>query len=250
MHTKSIPETEDLLAPDTAISNEGQTDVNHVNTDRNQTQTINVRSGRFGHGHQQTRVHTSSNPSAHSVPQGISSKANAVQYPGESASRDRSKKLQKLGYVPKKASSQPSRPPAGIGGAHSKAPYRCDICGKRYAQRQGVRRHHKEKHGHPNSCSFCDFKWSRLYLYKAHLETEHRDVVSDVAQDDATWTNYGDANTASSPQQQAVLTLFPEHGPHGGTETWWCPLTPPPSAVEVEVTPACSPDIQRADHDP
>src|SRR6266566_9731826 len=57
------------------------------------------------------------------------------------------------------------------------------------------------------------------------------------------------ANTASSPQQQPVLTLAPAHGQRGGAETRWCPLTPPPSAA-VEVAPARSPAIQCVDHGP
>lgn len=205
---------------------------------------------RLDYGHQYTRVHTTSDPSPPSISQGISSKPTATQYRGESPSRDRSQKLQKSGNVPEKASSQSSRPPAGIGGALSKGPYPCDICGKRYSQRQGVSRHYRAIHGHPNSCSYCDFKWSRPYLYKAHLKTKHRDhrrdAVSDATQDEAMWTSYRVTNTASSPQQQPVLTLTPEHGQRGGpggTETW-CPLTPPPSAA-VERAPA----IQRVDHD-
>jgi hypothetical protein len=186
-------------------------------------------SARLGHGHQSTCVHTTSDPSAPSISQGTS------------------------GNVTDRASLQSSRPPAGIGGAISKGPYPCDICGKRYAQRQGVRRHYREIHDHPNSCSYCDFKWTRPYLYKAHLEAKHRDGVrvSDAAQEEPT-CNYRVANTTSLPQQQPVLTLTPElseHGQRGGTETWWCSPIPPPSAV-VEVTPARLPAIQRVDHDP
>jgi hypothetical protein len=199
---------------------------------------------RLGHGHQYTRIHTTSNPSAPSTPPGISSKPTAVQYLGDSASRDRFRKSQK-------SSSQSSRPPASIGGSLSKGPYPCDICGKKYAQRQGIRRHYRSIHDHRNSCSYCDFEWSRPYLYRAHLKTKHCDAVSDAAQDsdEATWTSHRVANTANSPQQQPVLTLIPEHGQRGSTETWWCPLTPPPSAA-VEVAPARSPFEQRVDHDP
>lgn len=231
--------------PDPAISNEGQTDINLVDEDmdRNQPQE----GAHLGHGHQYTRVHATSNPSARSIPQSISSKPTAVQYQGESASRDTSKKLQKSGNAHEKASSQSSRTPAGIGGALSRKPYPCDICGKRYAQRQGVKRHYREIHGHPNSCSYCNFEWSRPYLYRDHLKTKHRDVVSDAAQDEATSTSYRVANTASPLQQQPVLTLTPERQ-RSGTETWRCPLTPPFAAVEV--APTCSPAAQRVDHEP
>ena len=203
----------------------------------------------LGHGHHYTRIHATSNPSAPSIPQEISSKPTAVQYLGESASRDRSPKLQKSANAPEKASSQSSRPSAGVGEALIKKPYPCDICGKRYAQQQGVRRHYRATHGHPNSCSYCNFKWSRPYLYLAHLKTKHRNVVSDAAQDEATSTSYRAANTVSSLHQQPVLTLTPELQ-RGGTETWWCPLTPPSVAVDSEVAPACSPATQCVDHDP
>ena len=201
---------------------------------------------RLGHGHQHTRVHTTSNPSAPSVPQCKSSKPAVVQYPGETGSKNRSQKLQKSGNVPGKTSSQSSRPPSDIGGSLNKGPYPCNICGKRYAQRQGVTRHCREIHDHPKSCSYCDFKYCRPYLYQAHLKTRHLDVVSNAAQDKATWS-YRVANTASSPQQMPVLTLTPEHGQRG-TETWWRPLTPPPSVV-VPFAAFRSPAIQRVNHD-
>ena len=202
---------------------------------------------RLGHGQQYTRIHTS-NPSAPSIPQGISSEPTVLRYLGDGASRDRFQKSHKSGNVPKKASSQSrSLAPAGIGGALGKGPYPCDICGKRYAQRQGVRRHFKAIHEHLNSCSYCDFTWSRPYLYRAHLETKHRNVVSDMAQE-ATSTSHRVVNTTISPQRQSVLTLTPEHGQRGGTETWRCPLTLPPSTV-VEIAPACLPAIHHINHD-
>jgi len=149
---------------------------------------------RSGHGHQYTRIYrdTTSNFSVPPIPQGISSKPTAMQYLGESASRNtgRSQKLQKSGNIPEKVSSQSPRPPAGIGGALGEGPYPCNICGKRYAQPQGVGRHYREKHGSPNSCSYCNFEWSRHYIYKAHLKSKHPGVISDAAQDDATWTTY------------------------------------------------------------
>ncbi|KAF8496831.1 hypothetical protein F5888DRAFT_1634848 [Russula emetica] len=199
---------------DSAISNEGQIDINLVDgdTDRSQSQEGVLMNAPLGHGCQYTRIHTTSNPQASSIPQGISSKPTVVQYLGERASRDRPQKLQKSGNVPEKASSQSPRPPAGIGGALNKGPYPCDICGKR-----------------------------------AHLKTKHSGVVSDAAQDGATSTSYRVA-TASSLQQRPVLTLTPEHGQRGGTETWWCPLIPPPSAAE-EVARARLPAKQCVDHD-
>ncbi len=190
---------------------------------------------RLVHGHQYTRFHTTSSPSAPSIPQGISSISPIVQYQGGRASRDRPQKSQKMGNLPEKPSSRSSRRPAGISGT-LEGQYPCDICGKRFAQRQGVSRHYRAAHGHPNMCSYCDFKWSRPYLYKAHLKTKHRDVVSDTAQEEATSTRHRAADTSISPQQQPVFILTPEHNQRGGTEAWWYPITQLASAV-VEVTP-------------
>jgi hypothetical protein len=228
------------------ISNEGQTDINLVydkDTDRGQSQEGMLINAHLGHEHRLTLIHTTSDPSAPSIPRGISSEPTTVlSYLGESASKDKSKKLQKPGNLPQKLSSQSSQPPAGIlGETLNQGPYPCDICGKRYAQPQGVRRHYKERHDHPNSCAYCNFKWSRPYLYRAHLKTKHSDV-SDAAQDEATWTSYRAANhaTSSRQQQQPALTLTPEEGQQGGTKTWSCLLTLLPSAA-VEVTPALLP---------
>ena len=193
------------------------------------------------------------NQSPTPIPQDIPSKPTSGLYLGEIASRNGAKNLQKSGNILDKVSSQLSRPLAGTGGALSNGPYMCDICGKRYAQPQGVRRHYREKHGNLNPCKYydCDFKWSRPYVYEAHRKTKHRDAVSNAAQDDATRTSYRVENTAHSPQQHPVLTLTPEHDQRlgGGAETWSTPLTPPPP-VAVDVAPARSPAIHRVDRNP
>jgi len=54
----------------------------------------------------------------------------------------------------------------------------CNICGKRYAQSQGVTRHQRETH-RASLCMYCNtFKWGRPYRYKAHLEKEHPHVAA------------------------------------------------------------------------
>ena len=57
-------------------------------------------------------------------------------------------------------------------------PYSCDICRKRYSQLQGLSRHHQAEHN-PHACLYCDFKWSRPYQYRSHLERRHLDVNPD-----------------------------------------------------------------------
>ena len=60
-------------------------------------------------------------------------------------------------------------------------PYSCDICSKRYSQRQGVSRHRRKAHNSPHSCCVlhCEFKWTRPDVYRAHLENRHSDVNPD-----------------------------------------------------------------------
>ncbi|KAI9454311.1 hypothetical protein BJY52DRAFT_1285144, partial [Lactarius psammicola] len=66
------------------------------------------------------------------------------------------------------SSKQPSRGRTGR--------YSCDVCGDTFAQLQGARRHHREKH-EPRHCPHChDFRWGRLYLFKKHLKTEHPEI--------------------------------------------------------------------------
>jgi hypothetical protein len=60
-----------------------------------------------------------------------------------------------------------------------KRQYSCDICGKKYSQPQGVSRHRHAVHDNPHLCLRCDFKWTRPYQYRIHLEKWHPDVDPD-----------------------------------------------------------------------
>jgi hypothetical protein len=214
-----------------------------VDTYRNQPQEGASTSAHLVHGRQFTHLHTASTPSAPSIPQDISTSP-VLQYQGESAPRDRPQKLQKTGNLREKASSPSSRRPTGIGGVPGGS-YPCDICGERYAQPQGVGRHYRAKHGRLNSCLYCKFKWSRPYLYKAHLKNTHGVAFYDVPREGA---RHRVANTANTPQQQPVLTLTPENGQRGGAETSWCPLIP--SQLATEPPPVYPPIMSHVDHDP
>ena len=75
-------------------------------------------------------------------------------------------------------SLQPVGQPAGTREA-PEHPFSCDTCGEKYAQRQGVLRHHRNAHNNPHSCLYCDFKWSRPDQYRTHLERYHPDVDRD-----------------------------------------------------------------------
>jgi hypothetical protein len=59
---------------------------------------------------------------------------------------------------------------------HPRVRYRCEICRKEFAQKQGVGRHRLEKH-EPYYCLYCPtFRWGRLYLLKQHLKKKHPEV--------------------------------------------------------------------------
>ncbi|KAH8976774.1 hypothetical protein EDB92DRAFT_1108538 [Lactarius akahatsu] len=58
--------------------------------------------------------------------------------------------------------------------------YECSFCNLKFAQRQGLKRHKKDKHEPKQGCSFCaQFTWSqgRRYVYRRHLQEEHPGVV-------------------------------------------------------------------------
>jgi hypothetical protein len=74
-------------------------------------------------------------------------------------------------------SFRPARRPSGIRGA-PECSYSCDTCGEQYSQPQGVSRHRRRAHN-PHACLCCEFKWSRPYQYRDHLEKHHPHVDCD-----------------------------------------------------------------------
>jgi len=134
----------------------------------------------------QSHQYTQSSNSEPSIPSGISCAPAIVQYQGQRASRGPPQQIQKqgTGQGPTTSSSRSSRRPVGVRGAHN-GPYLCNVCGKRYAQSQGVWRHYWETHD-ARLCSYCGiFKWGRPYLYKKHLQKKHADVDFHAALDEA-----------------------------------------------------------------
>ncbi|KAI9455516.1 hypothetical protein F5148DRAFT_1225801 [Russula earlei] len=80
--------------------------------------------------------------------------------------------------------SRPSRKAPGVLAA-SKSPHSCSVCGKTYAQRQGVRRHHRETHK-ARLCTYCySFEWGRPYRLRMHIKKRHPDVNADAAVNEA-----------------------------------------------------------------
>lgn len=102
--------------------------------------------------------------------------------------------------------SRPSRPPlaAASGITTHRAPmgrYPCNLCGKRYFQPQGLKRHQRESHG-ASRCMYCrGFKWGRPYLLRDHLKKRHPEVNIDAALEEATRTH----RRATADASQAIV---------------------------------------------
>ncbi|KAI0296865.1 hypothetical protein BC826DRAFT_188278 [Russula brevipes] len=127
--------------------------------------------------YQGTPVSTTSNlvPGPSHLPE-VADVPAVVKGPNQEQSRGKPKDLQKARKGFAVVSSVSSRHATGI--RRTPKRYSCNICGKRYAQPQGVRRHQRETH-RANLCMYCcAFKWGRPYRYKAHLEKEHPHVAA------------------------------------------------------------------------
>ena len=94
--------------------------------------------------------------------------------------------------------SQSLRRPAGI--MIHRVPmgrYSCSVCGKRYAQPQGIKRHRREAH-EATQCMYCrDFRWGRPYLLRSHLKKRHPEVNIDAALEEAMGTRRRATGTTS-----------------------------------------------------
>jgi len=109
---------------------------------------------------------------------GITHEPTCVQFQ-QGAPHDQPQKFHKTGNGPTATSWRSGRRPATIHGVPRRR-YLCSICGKGYAQRQGVTRHQREVHK-TNLCRHCRaFGWGRPYLLREHLERRHPDADPDV----------------------------------------------------------------------
>jgi len=105
---------------------------------------------------------------------GITREPTSVQFQ-QGAPHDQPQKFQKTAT----ATLWSGRRPATIHGVPRRR-YLCSICGKGYAQRQGVTRHQREVHK-TNLCRHCRaFRWGRPYLLRVHLERRHPGIDPDV----------------------------------------------------------------------
>jgi len=162
--------------------------------------------------------------------------ASAIPTPSvvQRASRNRSHSSNKTRKRTEGSSQSSSRQHNGVQAL--KRPYACNICGESYKQPQGVMRHYRAKH-EPNSCMYCDVKWSRPYQYRDHLKKHHHDVDPDLvlgkppgSRRRTTVIGRGQSRKYSPPAIQL------NRGSHAAP---WCPpLTSPlPAATRVTQAP-------------
>jgi hypothetical protein len=183
-------------------------------------------------GHRNTPVDTTRNPSVSSTFPRISCTPTGVQYPQYQA--------QRFQELEKRPIAAPSR---------STSPYSCDICGKAYAQPQGVRRHHREVHD-VKICTYCgDFKWGRPYQFRKHLKKQHPSVDPDAVVGRPSESHRKVAMIPKHPPQQQVLPPIPEHDRQGRTEPRLRAPAQLPSAV-AELLPFSQPFISSLDYHP
>ncbi|KAF8460560.1 hypothetical protein DFH94DRAFT_790617 [Russula ochroleuca] len=113
-----------------------------------------------------------------------------------------------------------------------KRPFRCDTCGDRFAQPQGLNRHRRAKHN-PSLCILYNFEWSRPYLYRGLLETHHTEVDPDEIIGKTADSRRRAASSAGRPQQQQVLPPTIEHYGRGDSEIRpYPPMLRPPAVVK------------------
>lgn len=171
----------------------------------------------------------------------------AVQFQQQNASRDelRRSQISRKGHAA--TTSRSYRRRTGIRGA-PKRPYSCDICGKVYAQPQGVTRHHREAH-QASVCIYCgNFKWGRPYQLRKHLMEQHPNVDPDTVLGGPSGSRRKVTQISKCSPQKLVSSL--EHDRCGRDEPRLCPQAPLSYDV-AEVTLLSPPPLMSSlDYDP
>ena len=157
--------------------------------------------------------------------------------------------FEKAGSGPRVTSLQSCRRPSGLRGG-LKGPYSCNICGKRYSQPQGVRRHQREMHG-ARLCNYChDFEWGRPYRLREHLQKWHPDVDPIAALEEATGTRrHKETVTIRHLPQERVssLTLGYDQRSGAGSQLHLLPVATPLSAM-MQLPPITHPAVSPLDY--
>lgn len=130
-----------------------------------------------------------------------------------------------------------------------KSQFSCNICGKVYAQPQGVTRHHRETH-QVSKCMYCGvFKWGRPYQLRKHLKEKHPNVdPGNMPGRPMAFHRKVTISPRKSPRQRVSpptleLDRWDRAEPHPSL------LAPPPSEV-AEVTPLSLSVMSSSDYDP
>jgi len=170
------------------------------------------------------------------IPSQISGPQATVQYQERKISQGLPQQSQKSGKGKGKgpvASSSRRRAVA----CEAQGLYLCNVCGKPYAQSQGVWRHYRETHK-PKLCRHCGiFKWGRRYLYKKHLQERHPTIDLDAALDEAMGAGRRSAITPRFPENKQDFPHPVDDGgvmhpnwPHG----WDWPV---PAVAKLPISP-------------
>ena len=132
-------------------------------------------------GHEFTGVHKTLDTSVPSALPGFPGTPTVVQSQQKSL-RNLPHQFQQMRKGRVATSSRSSQPQADVHDPPRRQ-HMCNICGKEYAQRQGLTRHHRAKH-EASLCIHChEFKSGRPYLrrLREHLERQHPEVDPNAA---------------------------------------------------------------------
>jgi len=196
-------------------------------------------------GHQYTFADTRSNFAALSTLPGVPSMSTVVRCQAQ-RTREPSQ-FEKAGNGSTVASSQSCRRPNGIRGG-LKGTYSCSICGKRYSQPQGVRRHQREMH-EARLCIYCrDFEWGRPYRFREHLQKWHPDVDPDAALEEATGTRHKETMTMRHLPRERVSSLTLEYDQRSGAGSRLYPLAMSLPTM-MQLPPITQPAVSPLDYD-
>jgi len=235
--TKSYLRDFEGFAPAVVISNEGSS----LNSHQEGAST----NGPPVQRHEYTCVNKPPDDSLPSFLLGITREHTSVQ---QKAQHDQPQKFQKAGNGPTATSWRSGRQPTTIHGA-PRCRYLCSICGKGYAQRQGVTRHQREVHK-TNLCRHCPtFEWGRPYLLREHLERCHPDIDPDVELEEVKRNSHRATTSTTHLPRECVLPPTLAHSGRGDVVSQLRPSTL--SLPPVTNFPPVSPHtFQKVDHDP
>jgi hypothetical protein len=231
-----------------ALANSSEDPRDNIFAEGNWRQDGLSTSAPLDHGHLYTGIHTSDLSALSPLPDNYCVPT-AVHYQ-ERASTKISQRSQNLRKCPSAASARsPLRPDEGREASPSQDRYWCSICGRDFAQKRGVTRHHRDVH-EVSPCLHCrDFEWKRRHQLKEHLEEQHPDIHLSAALAEATRCRRTATIIKSRLQGQNGSPPAIEYdGSSSGESLPQPPTLPLPSVIEA--THISSPAMSCAAYDP